>query len=109
MFGTPFEPTAQEVADFLGQGDDTTVVAMAEEALPIIKAMAHAYTRGCGFDSAGKMTDGIRAVVITATARLMANPDQVQYRAGEVSYQSMFNGWTLAEQFVLNRYRKRAY
>lgn len=99
-------PTAQDVADFLGQGDDATVLALAGEHLPIITAMASAYTRGIGFNE-GEPNEEISAVVTTATARLMANPDQVQYRAGEVSYQSSFNGWTLAEAFVLNRYRRR--
>lgn len=100
-------PSAQDVADFLGQGNDSTVVALAEEALPVITAMARAYTRGNGF-TMSQPNDEIGAVVTTATARLMANPDQVQYRAGEVSFQSAFTGWTLAELFVLNRYRKRA-
>lgn len=99
-------PTAQDVADFLGQGDDETVVALAGEHLPIITAMASAYTRGNGF-TAGEPNDEISAVITTATARLMANPDQVQYKLGNMSFQSFFNGWTLAETFVLNRYRKR--
>ena len=100
-------PTAQDVADFLGQGDDQTVLALAGEHLPIITAMARAYTRGAGFTSAGP-NEEIAAVITTATARLMANPDQLQHRVGDVSYQSSFTGWTLAETFVLNRYRKKA-
>lgn len=100
-------PTPQDVADFLGQGDDPTVVALAEEAVPVITAMARAYTRGNGF-TADQPNDEIGAVITTASARLMANPDQVEYRAGNVSFQSAFTGWTLAEAFVLNRYRKRA-
>ena len=99
-------PTAQDVADFLGQGDDPTVLALAGEHLPIITAMASAYTRGVGF-TAGEPNEEISAVITTATARLMANPDQVQYKLGNMSFQSFFNGWTLAETFVLNRYRKR--
>lgn len=100
-------PTAQDVADFLGQGDDATVVALAGEHLPIITAMATAYTRGRGFTE-GEPNAEIAAVITTATARLMANPDQLQYRVGNVSYQSSFQGWTLAETFVLNRFRKKA-
>ena len=97
----------QDVADFLGQGDDDTVVALAGQHLQIIKAMAQAYTRGNGFDE-GYPNDEIAAVLVTATARLMANPDQTNYRSGSVSYQSHFQGWTLAETFVLNRYRRKA-
>lgn len=98
----------QDVADFLGQGADATVVALAGESLPIITAMARAYTRGNGFDVAGAPNDEIEAVITTATARLIANPDQLPYRAGNVSFQGAFTGWTLAETFVLNRYRKKA-
>lgn len=100
----------KDVADFLGQGDDETVLALAGQALPIIRAMAYAYTRGRGFlDGASVLpNDDVAAVIITATARLMANPDQLKYRVGDVSYQSAFEGWTLAETFVLNRYRKKA-
>lgn len=99
--------TGQDVADFLGQGDDDTVVALAGQHLTIITAMAQAYTRGNGFEG-GHPNDEIAAVLVTATARLMANPDQTNYRAGSVSYQSHFQGWTLAETFVLNRYRRKA-
>lgn len=105
--GSEVPETVQAVADFLGQGDDEAVVALAGEALPVITAMARAYTRGGGFTEDGPAED-VAAVITTATARLMANPDQVQYRAGEVSFQSGFTSWTLAELFVLNRYRKRA-
>ena len=100
-------PTPQDVADFLGQGDDSTVVALAGEHLPIITAMARAYTRGNGF-TGSEPNEEISAVLVAATARLMGNPDQLEYRVGNVSFQSSFQGWNLAEQFVLNRYRKRA-
>ena len=99
-------PTAQDVAAFLGQGDDETVIALAGEHLPIITAMASAYTRGVGFTE-GEPNEDLSAVITTATARLMGNPDQLQYKAGNISFQTGFRGWTLAETFVLNRYRKR--
>lgn len=99
-------PTAQDVADFLGQGDDPTVLALAGEHLPIITAMASAYTRGVGFNE-GAANEEIAAVITTATARLMGNPDQLQYKVGNISFQTGFRGWNLAETFVLNRYRKR--
>lgn len=97
----------QDVADFLGQGNDDSVVALAGQHLQIITAMAQAYTRGNGFDD-GHPNDDVAAVLVTATARLMGNPDQTNYRVGNISYQSHFQGWTLAETFVLNRYRKTA-
>lgn len=116
-----WQVTAEEVAAFLGQGDDPVVVSLAQEALAVVAAMARAYTRGNGFqvahaedlsqpvnNGAVVATEDINAVLVTATARLMANPDQVAYRAGDVSFQGGFTGWSLAEQAVLNRYRKRA-
>ena len=104
-----FIPDGQQVADFLGRGDDPTFVALAGEHVPIITAMTRAYTRDNGFDADGlNVADEISAVIITSTARLLANPDQVSLKVGEVSVGPGFNGWNLAETFVLNRYRKRA-
>ncbi len=38
----------------------------------------------------------------------MANPEQLGYQRGSVSLSGGFTGWSLAETFVLNRYRRRA-
>lgn len=100
-------PTGEDVAQFLGLSDDPAVVALAGEHAPIIRAMAHAYTRGKGFQG-GEVTEDIHAVLTTATARLVANPEQLHYAAGSARISGAFNGWTLPETFVLNRYRKRA-
>lgn len=100
-------PTGQDVAAFVGQGENPEFIALADQQVPIITAMARAYTRDKGFE-ADLVEEDLAAVIITATARLMANPDQVNYRSGSVSFQSHFTGWSLAETFVLNRYRKRA-
>lgn len=99
--------TAQDVADFLGQGSDPSVVALAGEHLPIITAMARAYTRGVGFTD-GAPNEEIAAVITTATARLMAHPTQLEQRIGETYTRQGFHGWTLGETFVLNRYRRTA-
>lgn len=100
-------PNGRDVAAFLGQSTDVELAALAQQHVAIIKAMARAYTRGKGFTDGGP-SDDIGAVIIAATARLVANPEQIDIRAGEVSVRGSFNGWTLAESFVLNRYRKRA-
>jgi hypothetical protein len=99
--------TGQDVADFLGQGTDTTLVALAGQAVPIITAMARAYTRDRGF-TGPEPDDQIAAVITTATARLVANPEQLPTDVGSVSIRGGFTGWTLAELFVLNRFRVRA-
>ncbi|WP_218220233.1 hypothetical protein [Nesterenkonia sp. Act20] len=100
-------PTGGDVAAFLGLSDDPTVVAMAGEHLPIVTAMARSYTRDNGFE-AGSVSEDIAAVITTATARLVSNPEQLSWAAGSARISGAFNGWSLPEQFVLNRYRKRA-
>lgn len=103
-------PTGDEIALFLGKGDDANLVALAGQHAEIVTAMAFAYTRGRGFDP--DVADDIAAVIITATARLLANPNQLaaDTTAGpySTSVRGGFTGWTLAELFVLNRYRRRA-
>jgi len=97
--------TGQDVADFLGQGDDTELVALAGQSVTIITALARSYTRGGGFSN-GNPADDLAAVITTATARLVANPEQLRVTVGGVQTDG-FQGWTLAELFVLNRYRRR--
>ncbi|MBZ4498035.1 hypothetical protein [Dermacoccus sp. Tok2021] len=97
--------TGQDVADFLGQGDDEQFVALAGQSVTIVTAMARAYTRDAGFTGAVP-NDEIAAVITTATARLVANPEQLRVTVGGVQTDG-FQGWTLAELFVLNRYRRR--
>ncbi|MCB0931656.1 MAG: hypothetical protein KDB71_07120 [Mycobacterium sp.] len=81
-------------------------------AVPLITAMAKAYTRGRGFDDDGDPSEEIAAVITTASVRLAANTRQTDHAQtmGEFSetVRSFFNGWTLAELAVLNRYRVRA-
>lgn len=101
-------PTGQTVADFLGQGDDTALVALAGQHVRIVAALALSYTRGRGF-TAGEPYEDVAAVIVTATARLVDNPEQYfEKTVGPTSSRGNFAGWSLAEKFVLNRYRKRA-
>ena len=57
-------------------------------------------------------TTEIAAVITTAAARLVANAAQTSRSdtAGPFAHdvRTFFTGWTLAELFVLNRYRVRA-
>lgn len=82
-----------------------------DTAISVITVMAKAYTRGNGFDG-GEPNDEIAAVITTAAARLAANPEQipVDNTAGPFSQslRGAFQGWSLAELAVLNRYRVRA-
>ncbi len=99
--------TGTDVAAFLGQATDPTLVALAGEVAPVITAMVSSYTRGRGF-SDGDPADDLAAVITTASARMVANPEQLPARVGSVEIRAGFQGFSLAETFVLNRYRKRA-
>lgn len=100
-------PTGQTVADFLGGGDDTELVALASQHVLIVTAMARTYVRGNGFTHDDPSED-IAAVITTATARMVANPEQIDTQVGGTSIRGGFKGWSLAELFVLNSYRGRA-
>lgn len=104
-------PTAADVAAFLHKTGDAATEADATQAWTIISAMASSYTRGQGFTS-GTPADDIAAVIFTATLRLMGNKTQLEHTKAKgpfsVDYRSSFNGWTVAETFVLNRYRANA-
>lgn len=85
---------------------------VADAAIPLVTAFARAYTRGRGFDGDGEPNEEIAAVITTASARFGSNTAQTSTSRteGEVTKEqrTWFTGWTLAETFVLNRYRKRA-
>ncbi len=100
---------AAQVAAFLGQPDDAATLATAEQAIPVVTTMVKAYVRGgIGWES----NDELDAVIVTAAARMVANPSglPVDDTVGPFSrsVRGAFQGWTLAELFVLNRYRKTA-
>lgn len=99
----------EDVAKFLGRGDDTELIALAQEHLPIVTAFIEAYTRGRGFDELGEPANPLRAVIITATARLVPNPEQMKrYSSGDYSENpAILDGFTLPELAILHRYRRR--
>ena len=100
-------PVGPGVADFLGQGDDVGTVALAGEIVPVVTELVRAYTRDRGF-TAGEPNSQIAAVITIASARLTANPEQLATDTGSESIRNGFNGWTLAERAVLDRYRVKA-
>lgn len=105
----PSTGTAQDVADFLGQGGDASVIALAGEHLPFVTATVKAYTRGAGFSDDGP-ADDLALVIVASTARLVTNPAVAKSETvGSYSItHGSFLGWTLPELAILNRYRKRA-
>ncbi|KAA0083272.1 hypothetical protein CIW52_12615 [Mycolicibacterium sp. P9-64] len=102
-------PTSEDLGALLGRDLDS---GQAVQILAVVTAMASAYTRDIGFVD-GVPNDGIRAVILTAAARLLSNPRGLlldeSHGPDAVSYRSAFTGWSLAELFVLDRYRVRAW
>lgn len=98
-----------DVAQLLGEGDDVDLVALAGKHLPVVTAQVRAYTRGRGFTDIEPNAD-VAMVILTATARAVANPENVRSESiGDYSVsRQIVDGWTLAELAILNGYRKRA-
>ena len=106
-------PTVSDLTDMIGREVNAE---QAEAVLKIVTAMASAYTRGNGFLSGMHTVETVKpdleAVVLSAAARLLSDP--TQNLAGETmgpfgkTYRGGFTGWSVAELFVLNRYRERA-
>lgn len=98
-------PDGDDVLAFLGwpAGYEGQVQAHVD----VITALARAYTRRNAF-GIGLVRSGVRAVIVAASARLVANPEQHSRRIGSLRQAPGFEGWTLAERAVLNDYRKVA-
>ncbi len=98
-------PTVSSLAALMGR-------AVPEEqgaaVLAIVSALASSWTRGGGF-TAGVPADDIRAVILTASARLLSNATGLLYDEVEgpsqISYRSAFGGWTVAEQMCLDSHK----
>lgn len=102
------EDIQPSVTAFLGQSAlDTRFQAQATEVIATIAHMVHEYTRGRGFVE-GVPSDGIKRVIVSASARLLANPEQIQFQTGIVVLRGAFDGWTSLEKTILNSYRKVA-
>lgn len=105
-----------DVARFLGRADDLVLAEMADLHVTQVAALARAYTRDAGFLFSNvndvvtaTPNDEISAVIILATARLVTNPAQVTREAADgYEVSGGFQGWTLAEKCVLDRYRRKA-
>lgn len=94
---------------FLGSRLASVDAGNAMQNLAMVTAMVRAYTRGRGFTD-GSPADDVAAVILTATARLMANPEgTITESVGDYSVRhGGFHGFNLVELAVLNTYRRRA-
>lgn len=96
------------IAAFVGKPGKAATTEQARASVPIVAEFVRAYTRGNGWT--GDAPDGpIRAVIVSATARLVMNPAQVaSYQMADYSERpAVLNGYTIAEQGVLHNYRRR--
>lgn len=116
MFDRYADLTGADVARFLGRADDEALAELAGMHIVQVGALARAYTRGSGFMMtiendvvSARPNDEIAAVIVLATARLVVNPAQVQSEEAD-GYRTSgsFQGFTIAERAVLDRYRRRA-
>ncbi|MBD7980034.1 MULTISPECIES: hypothetical protein [Oerskovia] len=100
--------TAAQVAAILGRGDDSETVALAGAHLPLVTVFVKAYVRGNGF-TADEPNADLSAVITTATARLVVNPEQVKrYQTADYAETpAVLDGFTLPELAVLHLYRRR--
>ena len=94
-----------------GDSGQTVDSEQGAEVLATVTQLASAYTRAQGF-SDGVPNADISAVILTASARLLAHPRQlaVDETVGpdSASFRGGFSGWTVLEGIVLDRYRVRA-
>lgn len=103
--------TSADVADYLGRPDDGDTIARAAKVLPLASAMIRGYCRDRGWtlvDGEWIPADDIAAVVLTVTARMLANPEGIDLQIGEVRMGAGFQGYSLGELATLHRYRVRA-
>lgn len=105
------QPTAEDLQQLVLDGASQPNTEQAQQALDMAGAYVQAYVRGQGQRN-GEWRDGVGEVVMSVAARILANPSFIGWRnqAGNFSMHRSegFTGFTLAEQFVLNRYRKTA-
>ena len=97
---------APRVAALVGAQGDEDVIELATAQLPLVSEYVRGYTRGRGFTD-GAPAGPLQAVIVSATARLATNPEQVAvYTMGDYSERpAQLAGWTLAEIGVLHRFR----
>lgn len=97
--------TATDVLAFLGQ--PASMETQAQAVVDVITALAEEYTRGRGFVD-GVPTPVVAKVIVSASARLLANPDQIEFQTGSVAIRGAFSGWSPLEKTLLNSVRKVA-
>lgn len=104
--------TAEKLAQYAELTGDHAIM-QAEMAIETAKALIGAYCRGREkYTVGGRYKPGVEAVILTVASRIASNPSLIVQReqVGPYSFyrDAGFQGFTLVEQAVLDRYRKRA-
>ena len=106
----PTLPGGARVKKFLA--DSTITDDTAQMAWDTALGLLDGYTRGNHINRQGVLRPDLVPVCLTIAARIAANPHQVMVRDAAGSFNRTrgvgFQGMTLTEQIILNRYRKRA-
>ena len=103
----PKELAPSDVTGFLGQDFPAGMV---QAHLAMARDLVEGYTRGEGFTETGMPYGDVRRVIIGVASRSVSNPQGLQREtAGPfTTAYGRFEGFTLAEQKILNRYRQMA-
>nr|WP_300147223.1 hypothetical protein [Propionicimonas sp.] len=106
-------PYATGAAEWMGRPDDAALIARAGAVLPHVLQLIRGYTRGRGFpnEDAWECPSDIQVVVYSVIARVLANPDGLQKTTVTGPFTETVAGWqgfTLMERQILDRYRVKA-
>ncbi len=104
-------PQASDLAAFLGPSAPEVDSTQAAALIAYVAQLVSAATRGVGF-TAGVPNADLWQLILGATARVYAHPRQLPMSetAGEESadFRQGFGGFSVAEMYVIKRYRKMA-
>ena len=114
MYAALADTLAPYVASHAGRVDENEhrnkAIAQAKAHIPTVATYVYGYTRGRGWNEDGSPVGPLCAVIVSASARLVTNPEQLfHYALGDYTERpAVLTGWTLTELAVLRRYRKIA-
>ena len=105
-------PYATGAAEWMGRPDDAALIARAGAVLPHVLELVRGYTRGRVFHADGlECPSDIQTVIYSVIARVLANPDGLQKTTVTGPFTETVAGWqgfTLMERQILDRYRVKA-
>lgn len=103
-------PSPSDLLASIGWASTASNLALAQAQLDLVVEFVRSFTRGAGFDpdsGATFIVPDLKAVILSAAARAIANPTQAKRLeiGGVNAVPAIFDGFTLHEQKILNKYR----